>query len=348
MIRLLIVDDEKVVQDFLYHLFTSDTKIQVVGVASSGEQAIEYAKTLEPDVITMDVHMPGMDGYETTRKIMMNSPTPIVIVSESMTIREEVNVFRSLEAGALAVIHRPSAGDDPESEMSRKELIQTVKVMSNVRIRRRSDLTRKEEEGASIMTNPSQNFQSRVEIVAIGASTGGPLALQKILSMLPHNLPVPVLIVQHISTGFTKSLKEWLSITSGIMLKIAEEGELLSPGIGYLAPDHFNMGITRGMRIKLYRKPEGIEVDTSINQLFHSVSQVAGLNAMGVLLTGIGIDGTESLKAMKENGALTIVQNQSSSLVFDMPGEALRIGAADLSLSPEEIAEIISKCGIKN
>jgi two-component system chemotaxis response regulator CheB len=347
MIKVLIVDDSKVIQEFLIQLLSSDPEIEVVGVASSGYEAIELVKLQKPNVITMDIHMPGIDGYEATRIIMENIPTPIVIVSGSPTIKDESNIFRSLEAGALAVVQRPPGFEDPQFESSSKELIQTIKLMSKVKITRLLPRNIRDHPESLQLGLPFENEVKRVQVIAIGASTGGPVALQKILSRLPEDLHVPVLIVQQITAGFTKAFKDWLSITSGIKLKIAEDGEAISAGIGYIAPDHYHMGLSRGMRIKLSSKPQSTGLNTSVDYLFQSVTQLVGKNAFGVLLTGIGTDGVDALKAMKEKGALTLVQNKESSLVFDMPGEALRIGAADHSLSLESIAEILAKSGSK-
>jgi two-component system, chemotaxis family, protein-glutamate methylesterase/glutaminase len=192
-----------------------------------------------------------------------------------------------------------------------------------------------------------ENDAKRIQVVAIGASMGGPVTLQKILARLPKDLPVPVLIVQHIAAGFVKGFQEWLSLTSGIKLKIAQDGETISAGIGYIAPDKFHMGVSLGRKIKLSNLPAENGSQPSVSYLFRSVAQTYGACALGVLLTGMGIDGADELKVMKDNGAFTIVQNEESSVMFGMPGEALRIGAADHALSPESIAEIISKSGFK-
>jgi two-component system chemotaxis response regulator CheB len=347
MTKVLIVDDSKVVQDFLYHLLSSDPDLQVVGVANSGYEAIELVSIVKPDVITMDIHMPGMDGYETTRKIMETVPTPIVIVSGSLTIKDEANIFRALEAGALAVVHRPPGLEDPQFIESRNELIKTVKLMSKVTVINLFPPGIQVQSEMIKLVHPSENYLTRIQVIVIGASVGGPLALQKLLSGLNEDMAVPVLIVQHIAAGFVKVFREWLSKTSGIKLKIAEEGESILSGVGYIAPDHFHMGLTRGRRISLSDKPPEKGLKPSINYLFRSVAQNIGPNAFGILLTGMGKDGTEALKAMKEKGALTVVQNKESSVVFSMPGEALRIGAADLSLSLESIAEIMGESGSK-
>jgi two-component system chemotaxis response regulator CheB len=345
MIRTLIVDDSKVIQEFLAHLLSSDPDIQVVGVANSGLEAIELTKIKKPDVITMDIHMPGMDGYEATRTIMETLPTPIVIVSGSLKIKEVANTFRYLEAGALAVVLRPPGFGHPQFATSRKELIQTVKLMSEVKVVRLFPRSRKEPVKHFGIVQTFEKDIKRIQVIAVGASTGGPMALQIILSRLPVDLPIPVLIVQHIAKGFLKGFLEWLSATSGIKLKIGEDGETILPGFGYIAPDNFHMGISRGSKIKLSNQPSENGLRPSVSYLFRSVAQTFGPNALGVLLTGMGKDGADELKTMKDKGALTLVQNEESSVVFGMPGEALRIGAADNALSLERIAEIMAKGG---
>jgi two-component system chemotaxis response regulator CheB len=347
MIRVLIVDDSKVIQEFLYHILTSDPEIQVIGTANSGEEALQMVVMTEPDVITMDIHMPGMDGYESTRKIMEKLPTPIVIVSGSPTIKDEVNIFRSLEAGAMAIVHRPSGLQAPDYESSRDELIQSVKNMSQIRITKLFPSARMAKTEESSFELPLDDYLKKIEIVAIGGSTGGQMALQKILSGLPDKLPVPVLIVQKIAAGFTRVFMEWLSITSGIKLKLAVHDETVLPGVGYIAPDHTYMEISKTRRIILSRIPLGAEFTTSINLLFNSVANFYGGEAFGVLLSGQGRDGASGLKKMKNRGAITMVQNESSSIVFEMPGEAVRIGASDLLLSPEVIAGVLAKTGKK-
>ena len=347
MIKVLIVDDSKVIQEFLAHLLSSDPEIKVVGIANSGYEAIELASLRKPDVITMDIHMPGMDGYEATRTIMETVPTPIVIVSGSSNKKEVTNTFKLLDAGALAVVIRPPGFEHPHFAASRKELIQTVKLMSEVKVVRLFPRSRKEQKKPTVLVQTFANDLKRIQLIAIGASTGGPMALQIILSRLPADLPVPVLIVQHIAKGFVNGFREWLSATSGIKLKIAEDGELVSAGIGYIAPDCFQMGIRKEGKIMLNDQPPENGLRPSVSYLFRSVAQSMGPNAMGVLLTGMGKDGADELKTMKEMGAYTLVQNAESSVVFGMPAEALRIGAADQALSPEKIAEIMAKAGSK-
>jgi len=347
MVKILIVDDSIVVQEFLTYLFSSDPDIKIVGVASSGSEAIEFVKVKKPDVITMDIHMPKMDGYETTRIIMETVPTPIVIVSGSSNPKEMANTYRALEAGALAFVHRPPGLENPQFPTFSKDLIQTVKLMSEVKVIKLLPKSRKEQINHLRLGKTFENDVRSIQVIAIGASMGGPMVLQKILSKLPKDLPVPVLIVQHIAAGFVKGFQEWLSITSGIKLKIAEDGERLSAGIGYIAPDNFHMGVSSEKKINLSNESPENGFKPSVNYLFRSVSQAFGPDALGVLLTGMGRDGAAELKTMKDNGALTIVQNEESSVIFGMPGEALRIGAADHALSPDSITKILAKSGSK-
>jgi two-component system chemotaxis response regulator CheB len=347
MIKVLIVDDSKVIQELLKHILTSDPDIQVVGIASSGYEAIELVRTKKPDVITMDIQMPGMDGYEASRIIMETVPTPIVIVSGLEKVKEESALKMYLEVGALAVILRPAPFELPQLTAFRKELVQTVKLMSEIKVIKRYPRSSKDRKKPELLPESFEYDLKRIQIIAIGASTGGPLALQMILSRLPEDLAVPVLIVQHIAPGFVNVFQKMLSSTSGIKLKIPVDKELMSAGIGYIAPDNYQMGVSRDHRIILSNKPQENGSKPSVSFLFRSVAQTFGPYALGVLLTGMGKDGADELKDMKDKGGITVVQNEESSVVFGMPGEALRIGAANKALTLEKIAEIIAKSGKK-
>lgn len=339
-IKVLIVEDSKVVQEFLVHILTSDPAIQVVGIANNGEEAMEAAKKKRPDVITMDIHMPKVDGFEATRAIMESAPTPIVIVTGSLKAKELASSFRAVEAGALAVVLRPPGIGHPEHETAAGELIRTVKLMSEIRVVKRHPAVKRQAPPPT-MKMEVREATAEIQAIAIGASTGGPPVLQQILSGLPRDLPVPVLMVQHIAAGFTQGFVEWLSGAAHFPVHIALHGEYPLPGHGYVAPDGFHLGIGNGPRIVLSDHAPENGLRPSVAYLFRSVAQTLGPRAVGVLLTGMGRDGAAELKEMKGRGAVAIVQDEESSIIFGMPGEAVALNAHTHILPPDKIAALL-------
>lgn len=343
MIKVLIVEDSPVVREFLVHTLSSDPEIYVAGTANNGEEALEYVEHKRPDVITMDINMPRMNGFEATRKIMETHPTPIVIVSGHWDPQEVATTFRAMEAGALAVLPRPMGIGHPDYEETAAKLIQTVKLMSEVKVVRRWARPRPEKVAPTLppVVKP-ERAPAEIQLVAIGASTGGPIALQTILSGLPKDFPVPVLIVQHIASGFVQGFVEWLAQSAGFPVQVATQDEPLLPGCARVAPDGFHLGVEMGNRIVLSQDEPENGFRPSVSYLLRSVAKVWGKNAVGVLLTGMGADGAKELKWMKERGALTIAQDQESSVVHGMPGAAIKMGAATYVLPPERIAAVLS------
>ncbi|MCX6844861.1 MAG: chemotaxis-specific protein-glutamate methyltransferase CheB [candidate division WOR-3 bacterium] len=339
-IRVLIVEDSPVAREFLAYVLSSDPAIQVVGFARNGVEAVEVARKERPDVITMDIHMPIMDGYEATRRIMETVPTPIVIVSGSTGANEVAGTFLALERGALAVVRRPPGLNHAEFEAGSRELIQTVKLMSEIKVVRR--IPRAAREAAHFPTPGTAAPGAIIRAIAIGASTGGPPVLQRILSRLPRDLPVPLLIVQHMAAGFIRGFAEWLSGASSFPVHIASPGEVPLPGHGYTPPDGLHLGLDSDARIMLSDLPPENGLRPAVAHLFRSVAQVLGPDAAGVLLTGMGTDGAKELKMMKDRGAITIAQDEASSVVFGMPGEAVKLGAAAYVLPPEGIAALLA------
>ncbi|MFA6401948.1 MAG: chemotaxis-specific protein-glutamate methyltransferase CheB [Salinivirgaceae bacterium] len=337
MIKVLIVEDSPVMQQLLAYTIGSDPELEVVGIAENGEEAIEAVKKLHPHIIAMDMHMPKLDGRQTTRIIMETNPTPIVIVTGSSVGKEVAFSFSMVEAGALAIIKKPPGVNHPNYKKNAHELIQTLKLMSEVKLVRRIAHNAKVPAPNEPIIKKNIEAESEIQVIAIGASTGGPMVLQKILSGLPKNIPVPILIVQHISPGFTEGFVEWLKNTTHFPLQIATNGEYMLPGHAYVAPDNFHMGVERGCRIKLSNHELENGLCPSVAYLFRTVAHVFGPRAIGVLLTGMGRDGAEELKTMKNNGAVTIAQDEDSSVVFGMPGEAIKLDAATHILSPEDI-----------
>jgi len=340
-IRVLVVEDSPVVRELLVYILDRDPAIQVIGTAANGEEAIEAVTRAKPDVIIMDIHMPRMNGLDATRKIMETAPTPIVIVSGSSSRKEVAVTFRALEAGALAIVEKPPGIDLPDGKDAANKLVQTVKLMAEVKLVRR--WPRKE---AVLATPPlpaaaRKPLAAEIKMVAIGASTGGPLVLQTILRGLPKNFPVPIAIVQHMASGFTEGFIEWLGQSSGFSVHPAAHGELLLPGHAYVAPDGLHMSVEAGNRIVLSSaRPENGH-RPSVSCLFRSVATVFGAGATGVLLSGMGKDGAKELLLMKEKGAMTIAQDRESAVVPGMPGEAIDLGAAMYVLTPDKIVEVL-------
>jgi len=342
MIKILIVEDSPVMQQLLVHAISSDPIFSIVGVANDGAEAIEAVTKYAPDIIAMDWQMPKLDGYEATKIIMETIPTPIVIVTGSVNLQDVAFSFSMIDAGALAIVKKPPSIDHPNYKKETQELVQTLKLMSEVKLVRRIPRNSKTQHKAELDITPSINQDATIQIISIGASTGGPLVLQRILSNLPKNIPVPILIVQHISQGFVDGFVEWLRNTTHFPLHIATHGEFPLPGHGYIAPDNLHMGVEKGPRIILSN--HGLEngLRPSVAFLFRTSAQVFGSRAVGVILTGMGRDGADELKLMRERGAITFAQDMESSVVHGMPGEAIKLNAAMHILSPEDISKTIS------
>jgi two-component system, chemotaxis family, protein-glutamate methylesterase/glutaminase len=336
-IKVLVVDDSQVTRMLLVHVLSSDPGIQVMGPVNDGQAALEFLDSGDgrPDVVLMDIHMPRLDGFEATRRIMETRPLPIIICTATSDPRELAVAFRSMEAGALACVEKPVAVGDADFDSRVGNLVQTIRLMSEVKVVRRWPRSR------FTPARPNDIPTSRrtsIRLIGIGASTGGPPVLQTILSGLPKGFSSPLLIVQHIACGFLPGMVEWLNQTTGLHVHIGAHGAVPLPGHAYIAPDDFHMGISVGGRIALAREPSEGGLRPSVSYLFRSLAQVCGPSAIGVLLTGMGKDGAAELKRMKDRGAMTIAQDRDSSIVHGMPGEAIELGAATHILSADSIA----------
>ena len=344
MINVLIVEDSPVARKLLEHIIGSEPALHVMGTANDGLEALAFLARHKPDVITMDVDMPKMDGLEATRRIMESpQPVPIVMVSAAYAPQEVALTFRALEAGALAAVEKPRGPGHEDSEALARKLVQTVKAMSEVRVVRRwarqpAEVGKSEAKVASPV--PFVAPRHKIEVVAIGVSTGGPPVLETILSRLPQDFAAPVLIVQHIAAGFLPGLVSWLMQVTKFPVRIAVQGEALLAGHAYLAPDGHHMGVA-GRHISLDAAAPENGLRPAVSYLFRSVAQVFGANAAGVLLTGMGRDGADELKLMKDKGAVTIAQDAASSVVHGMPGEAIKLGAAIHILPPDKVAALL-------
>jgi two-component system chemotaxis response regulator CheB len=342
MIRVLVVEDSPVVREFLLFILGSDPAIRVVGTAHDGEEALDAVRRTRPDVITMDIHMPKLNGLEATRRIMETAPVPIIIVSGGDDLNEIVPTFDAMEAGALAVLRRPAGLDHPDHDATARELVQTVKLMAEVKVVRRWPRKLPGEPVPRALEMGLAQAPAKLRIVAIGASTGGPPVLQTILAALPKNFPAPIVIVQHMAVGFSRGFMEWLAQSAALPLHLATQGELMLPGHVYLAPDEVQMKVSRNDRLLLTRDEPENGMRPSVSSLFRSVAEVYGCDAVAGLLTGMGRDGAQELRLLKEKGAVTFAQDKDSSAVHGMPGEAIRLDAAMLVLPPDKIAAVLA------
>jgi two-component system chemotaxis response regulator CheB len=338
MIRVLVAEDSRTARELLVHLINSDAALQVVGIATDGEQAVLAAQRLQPDVITMDIHMPKMDGYAAARRIMETAPTRIVMVTEAPSSGDAAATFDALAAGVLTVIAKPRGPGHSDYHAAAAELLATIKLMAEVSVVRR--WTRQAGAASATPTAPPAPTaaKTRIRMVAIGASTGGPLVLQTILQRLSHDFGAPVLIVQHIPAGFAAGFVEWLSRSSGFPIRIPAHGDYALPGTAYFAPDNAHMMVRADNAIVLDHGAPEHGLRPAVSCLFRSVASAYGPNAAGVLLTGMGRDGAQELKLMQQAGAVTIVQDRRSAIVYGMPGEAVRLEAANHVLPPADIA----------
>ena len=344
LIRVLIAEDSPVVRDLLTYILSSDPAISVIGTAGNGEEAIKAVRDKRPDVVTMDINMPKMDGFEATKIIMETTPTPIIIVSASWDPQEVQKTFRAIEVGALATIRKPGGVNHPDYKDQVKELIQMVKLMSEVKvIRRQSRIKYGKGIPAGLAVNDLIPSTTDVKAVAIGASTGGPPVIAAILSGLPKDFRAPLLIVQHIAPGFVQGFANWLTNSCRFPVLIAAQHEFPLPGHAYIAPDDVHMGVDAGGRIVLVKSAPENGLRPAVSYLFRSVAQVFGKDLVGVLLTGMGKDGAYELKMMKEKCAITVVQDKESCVVYGMPGEAVNLNAATYVLSPPKIAELLAE-----
>lgn len=345
--RVLVADDSPVACELLVHLLTTDPQLTVVGVAGDGVAAVHAAQTLRPDVIAMDIHMPRLDGFAACRKIMETCPTRIVMMTASLDPTDVASTFRTLEAGALVVIAKPDGPGQPHYDAAADAFISTVKAMSAVPVvrrwpRERATATRIYAAGTIARGRMGGSVSDEViRVVAIGASTGGPVALRALLSRMPHDFPAPMLIVQHIADGFDEGFVEWLAGASGFPVELARDGAAALPGTAYMAPSGWHMTVTSSLTLELVSGPADGGLCPSVAQLFRSVNAAFGAAAAGVLMTGMGRDGALELKAMRGSGAVTIAQDRESSVVHGMPAEAIKLGAAQYVLSPDEMAVVL-------
>jgi two-component system chemotaxis response regulator CheB len=349
VIRVLVADDSATSRALLVELLSAEPDFRVVGEATNGQQAVEMAERLSPDLITMDVQMPVMDGLEATKQIMRRSPRPIIIVSHAARADDVKLSLDATRAGALMVLPKPDGPLSPRFASDRRQLVSMARAMSQVKVVRRHGAEARVVASSPVSrsvfsappTAPVRTPRS-IRLVAIAASTGGPAAIRTILAELPRLFPVPILIVQHIARGFTSGLAHWLAGDTALDVKVAQLGEPADPGTVYIAPDDRHIGCRLDgadtIRIVLDNEPAVGTFRPSASYLFRSVAESLGANALSVVLTGMGDDGIEGLRAAKAAGGRVIAQDEASSVIFGMPREAARAGVVDLVVGLDSMA----------
>jgi len=337
MIKVLIVDDSPTVREYLAYIIDLNADMKVIGTAPDGKKALELVRRERPDVITMDINMPKMNGLEATRRIMEETPVPILIVTASWDVRDVQTTFMAMEAGALAALERPRGIANNDAGKGVGELITAIRLMSEVKVVRRTV----SKDARSVSALKPDILTHEVKLVAIGASTGGPMVIRTILSRLPESFSIPIVIVQHMTAGFLQGFTDWLDNDSLLSVSIANDGQHLEGRHVYIAPDGLHLGIDTNGNVLLSNDGPEYSMRPSVSYLFRSVANVYGKSAIGVLLTGMGKDGARELKMMKDRGAVTIAQDRESSVVNGMPGAAVACQAVTHVLTPEEIAETL-------
>lgn len=337
---MLIVDDSLVAREMLAQILATDSDIEVVGMARDGQEAVDAVAQLRPDLITMDIHMPKMDGLAATEQIMAYHPTPILVVSSSVYGEGMGRAFDALQIGALEVIKKPEPRDWADLERIGRDVIRKVKVLSRVRVITHIKGRRKLVPEPLMPSHVAPVRPGGRSIVAIGSSTGGPSALLNVLGRLPKEFPAPIVIAQHIADGFVPGLVAWLDTGCAIKVLEARQGALAEPGCAYLAPTGRNLEMD-GFTMQFSEPQDGQLYIPSADTLFISAARSFARSAVGVILTGMGADGAEGLKRMHDAGAATIAQDEQTSTVFGMPKAAADLGAVDKVLPLGDIAEEI-------
>jgi two-component system chemotaxis response regulator CheB len=341
MIRVLVADDSRAFRAILRTILGRSPEIEVVGEAQDGQEAVDQVLALRPDVVTMDVRMPGKDGLQAIDEIMRRRPTPVVVVSaEAGPERQEVS-FRALELGAVEVLAKPRADALGRFEREAEEIRMAVRAVAGVKL-----VTRHRRSAPKATAPPFPRPPGLPEraprVLGIAASTGGPAALARILHELPAGYPLPLLVVQHIAEGFEGGLVRWLSGETPLAVKIAADKEPLRPATVYVAPGGSHLGAAGGLVHLLGGEPvRGFRPSGTV--LFRSLAQEYGDGAAGLVLSGMGDDGAEGLLALHDRGGWTAAQGPQSSVVYGMPKVAVERGAVRMTLELEDIAAALVK-----
>ncbi len=332
-IRVLVADDSSLVRDLIKMMIQGDQELETVGEAANGLEAVEKVRLLKPDIVTMDIEMPVLDGLQAIERIMGENAVPILVVTSRGDAK---TAYAAISKGALDLVVKPDVSIEAAQEFTdRLRLLSKVKVLTHLsgrhRGRRATDLA------------PTLSAAPTDVVVAIAASTGGPDALSIILSRLPALFPAPIVIAQHISDGFVNGMVDWLRTLSRVEVKVAADGEALQPGVAYVCPSENHMRISPARKIAFIARHAKDVFRPSCDTLLASVAESCGEKAVGVILTGMGNDGVAGIQRIKEAGGATLAQDEKTSVIFGMPNLAIESGFIDCVLPLEAVASEIAR-----
>jgi two-component system chemotaxis response regulator CheB len=360
-IRVLIVDDSAFMRKVLHSIVLAEPGFEVAGEARDGREAVAQTEALKPDVITMDINMPHIDGLQATEQIMSTNPRPIVIVSSESKEGAEITL-KALELGAIDFVAKPSSGVDLDMSSVRDELVRKLRVAAKVRVVRTAARTKLAQEIATSAPRtepgvvpgpkeparnggapPAPRSHNKFPLIVIAASTGGPATLMKFVPAFPKDFPGAVIIVQHMPGSFTSQFSQQLSESCAIRVKEAEAGEIVAPGTVYICPGSHHLRVSPTGRMTLDDGPRILGYRPCADVTLESVAEFAGPMSVGVILTGMGNDGTRGAQAVKNASGYVIAQDEATSVIFGMNAEAIRAGTVDQVLPIENVFAAIEK-----
>lgn len=337
----MVADDSATARALLIAVLVTSADVVIVGEARNGIEAIALAERLRPDLITMDVQMPLLDGIEATRQIMARAPTPIVIVTAANPHDVELSL-EATTAGALLVVEKPDSPMSPRFIAQSERLLSMVRAMAAVKVVRRWDSVRVPSTPAEFPAVPPIP-RTAARVIAIAASTGGPAAVKHILQRLPGDFPAPLLLVQHIADGFTSGLVHWLGSDAKLNVKIAENGETPTAGTVFVAPPNRHLTVGPAGHLVISSDPAVGGFRPSADRMFASIANAHGSRAVAVILTGMGSDGVEGLRHVQSQRGYIVAQDEATSVVWGMPQQAIRAGLANLVLALGDIPGALKK-----
>jgi len=354
--RVLVVDDSAFMRKVLESIFNADSQLQVVGRAKDGREAIALSESLKPDVITMDLNMPHMDGLQATANIMTNNPRPIVVVS-SESKEGASSTLKALELGAIDFVTKPSGGIDLDMQSIKEDLVRKVRIAAKVRVVRTASRLANAVQApprnvpppavATTVTHrpaPSENSDLRFPVVVLAASTGGPATVMRLAPGFTRDFPAAVILVQHMPAAFTTQYALQLTEFTSIRVKEAEQNESIQPGIFYICPGGQHLRVSSTGRMELDATSGRIEgYLPNIDVTMETVASFAGAMSIGVVLTGMGSDGARGARMIKNAGGFVLAQDEATSVIFGMPAEAIKAGIVDHVLGIDEIYSAIEK-----